>query len=64
MSLPIVCSALTCPSCASTQVLLEEQPDQIVAVCVCGHRFHHPDQSFARDVVRGRERIDLDRSTS
>lgn len=61
MSLPIVCSALTCPQCQSTQVQLEEHPDRIDARCVCGHRFAHPDQSFARDLIRGRERIDLDR---
>jgi hypothetical protein len=62
MSLPIVCSALTCPSCSSTQVQLEEHPDRIDGVCAYGHRFPHPDQPFARDLVRGRERIDLDRS--
>lgn len=61
MNLPAASKPLVCPRCDSTQVRLEPARGTGTsrAACSCGHRFAHPDQAFARDLQRGRERIDL-----
>ena len=59
VGMPVISTPLACERCSGTNIELEAGP-RVDALCRCGHRFPHPDQSFARDVVRGRERIDLD----
>lgn len=59
MGLPTVCTVLTCPECNSDEcrVSCTGRSTTVYVKCRRGHRFLHPNQAFARDLVRGRERI-------
>lgn len=60
MSLPLVTQCLACPACSSTNVEMSATPLAVKATCRgCRRSWPHPDQSFARDVLRGRERIEV-----